>query len=215
MGVMHPIADSRAARLAGLLLNKHSRQEIADAVEIMVDVLDLMDGDPEAEEVDLEDSFVLTPNAAGYDTGAGCPVSDSTGDQAWIEWQTMRGSQKRGHNLLAGQEDDEDDDPAEEDDDSGESASEDEPSGAPFAGIPYNNAGPGCPIADPASSEDDDPGVTPDWLLDQEEMAPKSEQLASMRADMLHHRDRIRRTRCNKVSGPWAGFRLKAHNDPT
>lgn len=102
MGVIHQFAPARAARIASLLLNRHSPQEIADAIEILMDVLDMMGGDPDAE-----------------DNGD----AELTGDEhdcAWIEWQTMRGSQKCGPNIVAGQEDDEDADPAEEDDPSGD-----------------------------------------------------------------------------------------------
>jgi len=50
----HPFPDGRAARIAGSLLKLHSPHEIAEAVEIMIEVLDLLGGDPDAE-VDDED----------------------------------------------------------------------------------------------------------------------------------------------------------------
>lgn len=98
------------------------------------------DSDPDLEETDTEDAFALSRNALSSAHGAGCPISDpgggaaddegepdedAQGDQSWVEWHTMRGSQKRCPNILAGHEDDEDDDPAEEDDDPGQN-SEDE-----------------------------------------------------------------------------------------
>lgn len=82
MGTVHPIAPARAARMASLLLNRHSQQEIADAVEILVDVLDMLSGDPDLEDDDpsgqSDEDGVNTaqgwPTPDGY--GAGCPISD-------------------------------------------------------------------------------------------------------------------------------------------
>lgn len=128
MGKIDGYAPARAARMASLLLNRHSPQEIADAIEILVDVLDMMGGDPETE-----------------DNGDAELTGDER-DSAWVEWHTMRGSQKRGPNIMDRHEDDEDDDPAEDDDPSGVWASEDEPEG--FA-VLMGSMGPGCPISDP------------------------------------------------------------------
>lgn len=69
----------RAAIMAAML-NRHSEREIADAMEIMVDLLELMHGDTDIEmngdELDgdnrSEDSFEYH---GGY--GPGCPVADS------------------------------------------------------------------------------------------------------------------------------------------
>lgn len=138
MGVIHQFAPARAARMASLLLNRHSPQEIADAIEILVDVLDMMGGDPEAE-----------------DNGDTEYNGDDRGDQAWIEWHTMRGASKRGTNILAGQEDDEDDDPAEDDDPNGQ---QDEDGVNTGNGRHYLHGfgaqGAGCPISDPDQDND-------------------------------------------------------------
>lgn len=66
---------------------------------------------------------------------------------AYVEWHTLRGPQKRGQMILAGHEDDEEDDAPEEDDPSGQ-CDED--------GINCHNQGlllslshgPGCPVFD-------------------------------------------------------------------
>lgn len=79
MGAQHTFPDSRAARIAGALFNRHSAAEIAEAIEIMVDVLDLLGGDPDLEETDTEDSFALSPAALTSTGGAGCPLADPGG----------------------------------------------------------------------------------------------------------------------------------------
>jgi len=73
--IIHAFPDAAAARLAGRLLNQHSAKEIADAIGVLIDVLDMLGGDPDAEENDLEDSFALSANAAS-DGKPGCPISD-------------------------------------------------------------------------------------------------------------------------------------------
>jgi hypothetical protein len=133
-----------AGRIAASLLNRHSAHEIAEAVTVLIDVLDLLGGDADEEDDD--------------------PDLEPTGDEedgAWVEWQTMRGSQKRGPNILPTyNEDDEDDDPAEEDDPSGQCTEDEISCGAGhWAGstsLSWN--GPGCPIADTGEEEPDAEG---------------------------------------------------------
>lgn len=52
--VIRPSAfpPAAAARIAGKLLNRHSAHEIAEAITVLIDVLDLIGGDPDAEESD-------------------------------------------------------------------------------------------------------------------------------------------------------------------
>jgi len=74
------------------------RAAIAAAIETLIDVIDLIDGEPD-----------------GEDNGDDEPTGDEE-DAAWIEWNQMRGSQKRGATILPTyNEDDEDDDPREDD----------------------------------------------------------------------------------------------------
>jgi hypothetical protein len=77
------------------------RAILAAAVEVLVNEIDLIDGDTDLEPIDERE-----------------PDGDET-DAAWIEWHTMRGSQKRGPNIAGDHEDDEDGDPAEDDDPGG------------------------------------------------------------------------------------------------
>jgi len=70
-----------AGRLAARLLGHYSPHEIAEAIEVLVDVLDMLGGDPDVEangdELDGtrgEDDFC--PHSTGPIPGPGCPLSD-------------------------------------------------------------------------------------------------------------------------------------------
>jgi hypothetical protein len=72
--------------VAATLLNRHSATEIAEAMEVLVDVLDLLDGDPDVERNgdELDGSYDAEDEFEEYslrhtDPGAGCPVSDPGG----------------------------------------------------------------------------------------------------------------------------------------
>lgn len=151
MGVInHPaLPPAAAARIASSLLNRHSAGEIAAAIEILIDALDLLGGDPDAEDAsDAEDDFALSALAIAFaDPGPGCTISDQDAG-AYVEWTTMRGSQKAGPNLMAGREDDEDDDPAEEDDGAG--LCDEDGINTGFDRVQYTRgaSGPGCAISD-------------------------------------------------------------------
>lgn len=135
--VIHPnrFPPAAAARVASRMLDRFNRDELGNAIEVLVTLLDVWDGDPDEEDDDPAE-------AAGDEK-----------DAAWIEWHTMRGSQKRGPSILAtDNEDDEDDDPAEEDDDSGQCTEDEISSG----GGTYGWGGPlaaGCPISDPGIAD--------------------------------------------------------------
>lgn len=78
--VFNHFPPAAAALIASRLLNKHSAHEIAEAVEVLIDLLDLIGGDPDAEEDDPpgqcdEDGInTLLAFATGY--GPGCTISD-------------------------------------------------------------------------------------------------------------------------------------------
>jgi hypothetical protein len=74
------------------------RQLVEQTVVTLIACLDTADGDADGE---VDDP--VEPDGDGDDC-------------AWIEWGTMRGSQKRGPNIAAGHEDDEPDDAPEDDD---------------------------------------------------------------------------------------------------
>lgn len=110
MGILEHIPTSPPMPAVARILSRFDRQQLEGFLSVAIDLLDFADGDPDAENAtNLEDDFVLTDNALHSDTGPGCAISDRDAG-AYVEWSTMRGSQKRGPNLLAGQEDDEDDD---------------------------------------------------------------------------------------------------------
>ncbi len=79
MGIRHTFPDAAAARAAGKLLNLHSPAEIASAIEVLIDLLDTLGGDPDLEETDAEDSFAISHIARGNAAGAGCPIADPGG----------------------------------------------------------------------------------------------------------------------------------------
>ncbi len=123
------------------ILSRYDRANLEAFISVAIDLLDVIDDDP-----DLEDSEASNPDVD--ERGRLLPdvyvpaSQDEDREHAWIEWHTMRGSQKRGPNILAGHEDDEDDDASEDDDPAGQ-CDEDEIS----AIVPLSD-GPGCPISD-------------------------------------------------------------------
>ena len=72
-------------------------KQIAAAAQALIDLLDVLGGDPDVEDAD--------PSEDSCDAERG----------AWVEWDRMRGSSKRNPNFTLGDEDDEDCDPAEDD----------------------------------------------------------------------------------------------------
>lgn len=137
------VPPAAASRLAAKLLNKHSAHDIAEAIEVLIDVLDLLGGDADAEEGDAEDSFAHSMMALHMTRRVPGDITSDADDTAWVEWHTMRGAQKKGPNLLGGHEDDEDDDPAGQYDEDVYSAKR------------PAMEGPGCSISDPGGCEHD------------------------------------------------------------
>jgi len=74
------------------ILARFERGQIEAFLAVAIDLLDVIDGDADKEDDEADE-------AAGDEQ-----------DVAWIEWNTMHGSQKRGPNRTAGDEDAEDDD---------------------------------------------------------------------------------------------------------
>lgn len=72
-----------AARVAGRMLDRFNRDELGNAIEVLVELLDIWDGDPDVEangdELDGsggEDDFV---DHGRWQGAAGCPISDPGG----------------------------------------------------------------------------------------------------------------------------------------
>jgi len=84
--VIHPQAfpDVRAARLASALLSRHSAGEIADAIEVLIDVLDALGGDPDGEDDDpagqCDEDGVNTALHLLAGHGPGCMIADEDFD---------------------------------------------------------------------------------------------------------------------------------------
>jgi hypothetical protein len=93
--VIRPAAfpPAAAARFAAKLFNRHSPGEIAEAITVLIDVLDLMGGDPDDEPDD---------------------PPEGNGDERDMSWPQRIAQQCVSS--AAGSEDDEDDDPDEMDD---------------------------------------------------------------------------------------------------
>ena len=132
------------------ILARFEREQLAGFIAVALDLIDTLDGDPDLENAtDLEDDFALSPQARGYADGPGCPVADAA-ENAWVEWDRMRGAQKSGHNLTFGDED------AEEDDGDGD-CTDDEPAFDKRSRAIANmlwGGGPGCSIADPGGGDE-------------------------------------------------------------
>jgi hypothetical protein len=63
-GVNLPDLGLMPSAIATRLLSRHSPHEIAEAIEVLVDVLDLLGGDPDKEDAtDSEDDHALSPQA--------------------------------------------------------------------------------------------------------------------------------------------------------
>jgi hypothetical protein len=126
-------------------LSRHSPHEIAEAVEVLIDVLDLLGGDPDAEDcTDAEDDFALSPNAEGF--GANCASGDPLDQDAgaYAEWHTLSAAQRKAGTCLVdacGHEDDEDGGDLE-----GQSTEDEISTDIAWATRPR---GPGCTISDP------------------------------------------------------------------
>ncbi|MDE2597021.1 MAG: hypothetical protein KGL44_09100 [Sphingomonadales bacterium] len=92
-----------SARIAANLLNRHSPHEIAEAIEVLLDLLDLMGGDPEAEPATWpEDIRAIDFECLPDD-------SEAVGDEQDMSWPNRIRQDRVGPNV--GTEDDEDDDP--------------------------------------------------------------------------------------------------------
>lgn len=97
-----------AAHIAGKLLNYHSPGEIAQAIEVLLDLLDLMGGDPEAEPITWpEDVRAVDRERLPDDSEA----AGDEADAAWIEWQSLPSATRRagGHGGVHSEDDEEDD----------------------------------------------------------------------------------------------------------
>ncbi|MGF7172223.1 hypothetical protein FHS91_003928 [Sphingobium xanthum] len=69
-------SEAMSASFTAILLTQ-SRERLEALSEAVIAILDLMDGDPDAEADDSEDSFELSPTArAKADKGPGCPIAD-------------------------------------------------------------------------------------------------------------------------------------------
>lgn len=146
----HPLGAESALANPLNIFAAFDRATIAQTVEVLVCVLDAMDGEPDTEDAtDLEDDFAVSSMAEDMATGPGCEIADSD-SASWAEFHT-RGKRKAFPPDLTFHEDDEEDDAPEEDDHSG-ACDEDEIS-AGLHSYGWFHRGPGCELSDPGGSE--------------------------------------------------------------
>ena len=63
------------------ILSRFTRDDLDGFISVALDLLDTLDGDPEAEENDLEDGFALSAHAQGFCAGIpGDPTADAAED---------------------------------------------------------------------------------------------------------------------------------------
>ena len=206
------------------ILAQYDRSQVEAFIEIAVAMLDTLDGDcdeeaddrggetlplcdnddepaeddtvdPDLEETDIEDAFVLSSHAAALVSGPGCPISDCN-DIAFAEWTSLHMAQRTGPSLASTHEDDEEDDAAGQYDEDA------------FTANWQPKDGPGCPIADPGGCEHDgcegEVGPHLDFPIDQT-AHPFPPHDAEDRELIRPHRDRIRRDHCIVRRSPYGG----------
>lgn len=123
------------------IMARYDREKLSAFITVAIDLLDTLAGDPEAEELQLEDGFVThDPMFAEQELGGK--------DAAYIEWHTKPGNLRRNgqSEILPSQnEDDEEDDPSGVHDEDGINTM-----------IALSTGyGPGCTISDPDGCEHD------------------------------------------------------------
>lgn len=125
------------------ILSRYDRGKLTAFVTVAIDLLDVLDGDPDREGECSEDEVSRCTDLGRPvpSDEPGCDTAD-TGENAWIEWHTMRGSQKRGPNITQAHEDAENDDPAGQYDEDY------------YTGPAMPDRGAGFPISDPGEYED-------------------------------------------------------------
>lgn len=146
------------------ILARHDRGKLAAFVTVAIDLLDVLDGDPDQEGECSEDEVSRCTNTgrAVLRDEPGCDIADPDGP-AWIEWTTLRGSQRHGPGLTAGREDDEDGGNAGD-----HSATEDDCPGIGTKALQRLDSAAGCTVADPGADEHD--GREPDTDAEIEQM---------------------------------------------
>lgn len=78
------------------ILARHDRDHLAAFIAVAIDLLDVLEGDPDLEDAtDLEDDFALSPvTRRDADKGPGCPIADSdyclAGDDTVLSGSTTR-----------------------------------------------------------------------------------------------------------------------------
>lgn len=131
------------------ILSRYDRGKLAAFVTVAIDLLDVMDGDPDAETGEgAEDDFVLPPSNVEFATN--CPATDSIEHDAgsYAEWHTLRAAERRNGTCMADPCGNEDDELAGDETDGNGAEDED------VAWFRNMKAGPGCTVSDPDRDDD-------------------------------------------------------------
>lgn len=128
-------------------LRGFNRDQLGSAIEVLIALMDVADGDPEAENAtDAEDDFAISPMAQHFSGSPGCAIGDG-GDISAIEWTSTKPYQRS--QMEAGKhEDDEEDDPGEEEDPSGQCDEDGINTAQGSVCFTPGARGPGCLISD-------------------------------------------------------------------
>jgi hypothetical protein len=193
-----PLAVLPMPNVTGVL-SQFNRDQLANAIEVMIALLDVQDSKVDPDEPDF------SPMSDGK---PGTPEDyEPTGDEesgAYVEWHTKSAVQRRtgkesaanGAASAGSQEDDEDDDPPGQYDEDA------------YTSKRPKGYGPGCAISDPGGCEHDgreeDASTLFDYGVDQS-AGPLAPHLAEDRTLMQPHLLRVRSTRCRKISLPVYG----------
>ncbi len=183
------------------ILSRYDRPQLAAFISVAIDLLDALDDDPDAPD------FSSRSDGLPGDPGDHEPTGDDESG-AYVEWITK--PHHGDHELAANgaQFGSHEDDELSGDEEDGCFA-EDEPA----ARLSRMRRGPGCIISDADSAVDDrgcdedsdaeeEEPVFPSYGIDQTQPA-EPWALAVDRSIMHPHRDRIRRTRCDRDRWGW------------
>jgi hypothetical protein len=139
--VGHPGISRQKWIPPGQILSRFDRQHLEAFMKVPVELMDVIDA---TRTPSLAEAIDARQHEAGLPEDAE-PAGDEQ-DAAWVEWTSMRGSQKPGANLTTGHEDDEEDAPPGQCDEDGIHTD--------FA-LGFGG-GPGCKISDPGYGTEDE-----------------------------------------------------------
>lgn len=194
---------------AAAVLRGFNREQLGSAVDVLIALMDIADGDPDAEIEDPGGEAVPViddPDLPPLEDEGDLDLEQTRDEDDWYDHGATLGDRAWGAGCpfsdpggAAVGEDDE------EDDDAGQSTEDEVSYGDPA----FGSRGPGCPISDPdfgtedvGELDDSDLGVFPRYGIDQRRTPLFHEMVLAERALVKPHRNRIRRGACEKLPHP-------------